>query len=432
MMNMDWKELYDRKIVTAEQAVRKIKSNDNVVFSQTAAVPLLTAVTLYNNKELYDNVNIYHMFTLGHGAYMKPECYGHFRHFGNFVASNSRQALMDKQADFIPCYFHEVPKMFKESFTIDVAVIAMTTPDKNGYCSFGLSCDYSKAAAKSAKILIAEMNEMMPFTMGEENRIHISEIDYVLPCSYFLPEIPLPTITEIENNIGKYCASMVNDGATVQLGIGAIPHAVALYLSEKNDLGVHTEMFSDSLMELIKKGVVNNSKKNINKDKSVSAFIMGTNELYDFVNNNADIELFPVDYVNDPYVISQNDNVVSINSCLEIDLMGQVNSETIGLSQYSGVGGQVDFVRGARRSKNGLSIMAMPSTASKGAISRIVPFLSPGAAVTTSRNDVDVVVTEYGVANLRYKTLAQRAESLIAIAHPDFREELLLEFEKRF
>lgn len=431
-MNTNWKELYDSKIVTAEEAVKNIKNNDNVVFSQTASVPLLTALTLYENRELYDNVSIYHMFTLGHGEYMRPECYGHFRHFGNFAASNSRQALMDKQADFIPCYFHEVPRMFRESFTVDVAVIAMTPPDKDGYCSFGLSCDYSKAAAKYAKILIAEMNDMMPFTMGKENRIHISEIDYVIPCSYFLPEIPLPVITEVEDNIGKYCASMVNDGATVQLGIGAIPHAVALSLSEKNDLGVHTEMFSDSLMELIKKGVVNNSRKNINKGKSVSAFIMGTSDLYGFVNNNDDVELFPVDYVNDPYVISQNDNVVSINSCLEIDIMGQVNSETIGLSQYSGVGGQVDFVRGARRSKNGISIMAMPSTASKGTISRIVPFLSSGSAVTTSRNDVDVVVTEYGVADLRYKSLSQRAESLLAIAHPEFREELLFELKKRF
>lgn len=431
-MDMNWKELYARKIVTAEHAVRNIKNNDNVVFSQTASVPLLTAVTLYNNRNLYNNVNIYHMFTLGNGVYMKPECYGHFRHFGNFLASNSRQALKDKQADFIPCYFHEVPRMFEESFSVDVAVISMTPPDKDGYCSFGLSCDYSKAAAKSAKLLIAEMNEMMPYTMGKENRMHISEIDFIIPCSYFLPEIPLPEITEVENNIGKYCASLVNDGSTVQLGIGAIPHAVALYLSEKNDLGVHTEMFSDSLMELMKKGVVNNSRKNINKGKSVSAFVMGTKSLYDFVDNNADVELFPVDYVNDPYVISQNDNVVSINSCLEIDLMGQVNSESIGLDQYSGVGGQVDFVRGAKKSKNGVSIMAMPSTASNGKISRIVPLLSPGSAVTTSRNDVDVVVTEYGVADLRYKTLSQRAEKLISIAHPDFREELLLEFKKRF
>ena len=322
--------------------------------------------------------------------------------------------------------------MFGNAFPVDVAVITMTPPNEDGFCSYGVSCDYGRAASKAAKILIAEMNDRLPFVLGEQNRIHISEIDYIVPCSYEVPSIPMPTISEVERNIAKYCASLVKDGSTLQFGIGSIPNAIAQELVDKKDLGIHTEMFSDSVVELMKKGVVNNSKKNIHKGKVISTFIMGTPELYEFVNNNPDIELYPVEYVNDPFVIGQNDNVVSINSCLEVDLMGQVNSESIGLKQFSGSGGQVDFVRGAAASKGGISIMAMPSTAAKGTLSRIVPFLAQGAAVTTSRNDVDYVVTEYGIASLRYKTLRQRAESLIKIAHPDFREELMNEFNKRF
>lgn len=429
---MNWKELYKEKILSAEQAIRHIKDNDYVVFSQTAGVPDVISKTLYEHREEYHNVNIYHMFTLGESECTRPECYGHFNHFGNFIGANTRRASFDGKVDFIPCFFHEVPRMFGNAFPVDVAVITMAPPNEDGFCSYGVSCDYGRAASKAAKILIAEMNDRLPFVLGEQNRIHISEIDYIVPCSYEVPSIPMPTISEVERNIAKYCASLVKDGSTLQFGIGSIPNAIAQELVDKKDLGIHTEMFSDSVVELMKKGVVNNSKKNIHKGKVISTFIMGTPELYEFVNNNPDIELYPVEYVNDPFVIGQNDNVVSINSCLEVDLMGQVNSESIGLKQFSGSGGQVDFVRGAAASKGGISIMAMPSTAAKGTLSRIVPFLAQGAAVTTSRNDVDYVVTEYGIASLRYKTLRQRAESLIKIAHPDFREELMNEFNKRF
>lgn len=271
----------------------------------------------------------------------------------------------------------------------------------------------------------------MPHTCGEENKIHIDEIDFLVPCSYDLPEIPRPKITDIEKNIGKYCASLVKDGDTLQFGIGAIPDAVAMFLKDKKHLGIHTEMFSDSVIDLIELGVIDNSQKKINNGKIVSAFVMGTKRLYDYIDNNPQIELFPIEYVNNPQIIGKNDNVVSINSCIEVDLMGQVNSETIGSRQFSGTGGQVDYVRGAAISQGGISIIAMPSTTADERISKIVPFLAEGIAVTTSRKDVDYIITEYGIAPLKYKTLRERAENLIKIAPPKFRDELQKEFQKR-
>ena len=429
---MSWKGTYKSRITTAEKAIKAIKSGDYVVFSETAGIPQLIAKTLAQHKDEYDDVKIYHMLTLGDAPYLKPECYGHFRHITNFVGGNSRQALLDQQADFIPCYFKDVPAMFGDAFPVDVAVVSVSNPDMDGYCSFGVSCDYAKAATKKAKTVIAEINEMTPYTFGPLNKIHVSEIDYIVPCAYKLPEIPNPVIGEVEKNIGKNCASLIQDGATLQLGIGAIPDAVLLSLYDKKDLGIHTEMFSDGVVDLVEAGVITNMRKNLHKGKFVSTFIMGTSKVYDFIDNNPAVTLYPVDYVNDPWVIGQNDNLISINSCIEVDMMGQVASETLGLKQFSGTGGQVDFVRGAKLSKGGISIMAMPSTAAKGTASRIVPFLAAGAAVTTPRNDVDYIVTEYGVAKLRGKTLRERAQNLIKIAHPDFREGLMKEYEKRF
>ena len=314
---------------------------------------------------------------------------------------------------------------------MDVAVNQVSYPDSEGNCSFGLSCDYTKAAAEKARLVIAEMNENMPYVEGD-NKIHISRLDYIIPTNLALPEIPLPKITDVEKAIGRNCASLIEDGSTLQLGIGAIPDAVLLFMGDKKDLGIHTEMFSDGVIDLVESGVVNGSKKTLHPGKLVATFLMGTRRLYDFVDKNACVEMRPVDYVNDPRVIAQNEKMVSINSCIEVDLMGQVASETIGLKQFSGTGGQVDYVRGAAWSAGGKSIMAMPSTAAKGKASRIVPFLAQGAAVTTSRNDVDYVVTEYGIARLKGKTLKQRARALIAVAHPDFRPMLEEEYQKRF
>lgn len=429
---MSWKGTYKSRITTAEKAVKAIKDNDYVVFSETAGIPQLIAKTLADHREDYHNVHIYHMLTLGDAPYLKPECYGHFHHITNFVGGNSRQALLDQHADFIPCYFKDVPAMLGEAFPVDVAVVSVSNPDNEGYCSFGVSCDYAKAACKKAKTVIAEINEMTPYTFGSQNKIHVSEIDHIVPCAYNLPEIPNPTIGEVEKNIGKNCASLIKDGATLQLGIGAIPDAVLMFLGDKRDLGIHTEMFSDGVVDLVEEGVINNSKKTLHRGKFVSTFIMGTRKVYNFIDNNPNVCLYPVDYVNDPWVIGQNDNMVSINSCIEVDLMGQVASETLGLKQFSGTGGQVDFVRGAALSKGGISIMAMPSTAAKGKASRIVPLLTEGAAVTTPRNDVDYIVTEYGIAKMKGKTLRERAQNLIAIAHPDFRAGLEEAFEKRF
>ena len=429
---MSWKGTYKSRITTAGKAIKAIKDNDYVVFSETAGIPQLIAKTLADHREDYHNVHIYHMLTLGDAPYLKPECYGHFHHITNFVGGNSRQALLDQKADFIPCYFKDVPAMLGEAFPVDVAVVSVSNPDAEGYCSFGVSCDYAKAATQKAKTVIAEINEMTPHTFGVQNKIHVSEIDYIVPCAYNLPEIPNPTIGEVEKNIGKHCASLIKDGATLQLGIGAIPDAVLMFLGDKRDLGIHTEMFSDGVVDLVEEGVINNSKKTLHRGKLVSTFIMGTRKVYNFIDNNPNVCLYPVDYVNDPWVIGQNNNMVSINSCIEVDLMGQVASETLGLKQFSGTGGQVDFVRGAALSKGGISIMAMPSTAAKGKASRIVPLLAEGAAVTTPRNDVDYIVTEYGIAKMKGKTLRERAQNLIAIAHPDFRAGLEEAFETRF
>lgn len=428
---MDWKKIYDARVSSATEAIKVIKDGDYVVFSHAAGVPQLTSAELMAKRENYHNVYIYHMLSIGKGEYLQPEAEGHFRHITNFVGGNSRQAIAEKRADFFPSFFKDVPGILGDIFPVDVAVIQVSAPDRDGFCSFGVSCDYTKAAAEKASVVIAEVNEIMPY-VGGDNKIHVSKMDYIIPCSYTLPEIPLPKITEVEKEIGKHCASLIEDGSTLQLGIGAIPDAVLLFLKDKKDLGIHTEMFSDGVVELVEAGVVTGKRKTLHPGKLIATFLMGTRKLYDFVDNNPDVELHPVNYVNDPWTIAKNENMISINSCIEVDLMGQVGSESMGLKQFSGTGGQVDYVRGAALSKGGKSIMAMPSTAARGTVSRIVPFLSEGAAVTTSRNDVDYVVTEYGVASLRGKTLKQRAESLINIAHPDFRESLKQEYHKRF
>ncbi len=298
----------------------------------------------------------------------------------------------------------------------------VTPPDEQGFCSYGLSVDYTQAAAESAKIVIAQMNTKLPRTAG--SKIHLDALTWIVEHDSPLVELPPPHVGEVERRIGEHVATLVPNGATLQLGIGAIPDAALLSLRDKKDLGIHSEMFSDGVVALAEAGVVTNQKKTIHRGKFVATFLMGTSKLYRFVHNNPDVEMHPVDYVNDPYVIGQHDNMISINSALQVDLMGQVNAEMIGNVQFTGVGGQVDFVRGAGRSAGGKSIIALPSTAAKGKVSRICRQLDAGAAVSTSRNDVHYVVTEYGIADLRGKTLQQRAAALIAIAHPDFRDQL--------
>jgi 4-hydroxybutyrate CoA-transferase len=367
----------------------------------------------------------------------------HFIHNSFFVGVNSRDAVNGGRAKYTPCFFHEIPRLFTTGvLPVDVTMCQLSPPDDQGYCSFGISVDYTKPAAESSKIVIAQINELMPRTLGD-SFIHVSKLEYIVEQNEPLLELGREKIgtTEIEKeqyvtkitaemDIGRYCAELIEDGVCLQLGIGAIPDAMLPFLEEKKDLGIHTEMFADGVVELVRKGVINGARKNLHTGKMVANFLMGTRKLYDFVHNNPMVEMRPVDYTNDPYIIGQNDNVVSINSCLQLDLLGQVASDTIGPLQFNGVGGQVDFVRGAARSKGGKSILAFPSTAGGGRYSRIVPILDSGAVVTTSRYDVHYVVTEYGIANLRGKSVKERAKQLIAIAHPDFRKQLDTELNK--
>ena len=368
---------------------------------------------------------------MGKAPYCQPGMEKHFRHNALFVGGSTRKAVEEGRGDYTPCFFHEIPKLFTDgTLPVDVTFLQLSEPDENGVCSYGVSVDYTQPAAEAAKLVIAQINKNMPYTYG--NGINLKDIDYIVEKDEPLIELQPPKIGETEHKIGEYVASLIHDGDTLQLGIGAIPDAVLSFLGDKKDLGIHSEMFSDGVVDLARKGVITNKKKTIDQGKFVSCFLMGTKKLYDFVNNNPDVLMERVDYTNDPFVVAKIDNIISINSAMQVDLMGQVNAEMIGYKQFSGVGGQVDFVRGASRAKGGKAIIAMPSTAGHGKISKIVPLLDEGAAVTTSRNDVDYIITEFGIAPLKGRTLRQRAIALIKIAHPDFREGLIAEFEKRF
>ena len=424
-------DIYKSKVITADQAATKVKSGNRVVIGHACGEPIEVLASMVSNCEAYENVEIIHMVAMSESEYARPGMESHFRHNSLFVGGSTREAVSSGRADFTPCYFSETPNLFKEELPVDVALIQVTTPDKYDYCSFGVSNDYTKPASKCAKLVIAEVNNKMPRTMGD-SFIHVSEIDYIVESNHQIIELNPPKIGDVEKSIGEHCASLIEDGSTLQLGIGAIPDAVLLFLKDKKDLGIHSEMISDGVVELVEAGVVTNKLKTIHPGKIVVTFLMGTQRLYDFVNNNPMVEMYSVDYVNDPTVIAKNSKMISINSCVQVDLMGQVASESIGLKQISGVGGQVDFVRGANMCKDGKSIMAMASTTSKGKISKIVPLLDEGSAVTTGRNDVNYVVTEYGIAKLKGKNLKERARALINIAHPNFRLSLIQEWEKRF
>jgi 4-hydroxybutyrate CoA-transferase len=371
------------------------------------------------------NVEIVQVVNVGPAEYAKPGMEHSFRSNGIFLlGAPVRKAVEEGRASYTPCFFSELPRLFRQRILpVDVVLMQVTPPDEEGYCSYGLSADYTQSAAESAKIVIAQMNRNLPRTAGV--RIHLDALTWIVEQDAPLVEFAAPSFGEVERQIGEHIALLVPDGATLQLGIGAIPEAALLSLKNKRDLGIHTEMFSDGVAALAEAGVITNRRKTINQGKFVATFLMGSSTLYNFVHNNPAVEMHPVDYVNDPCIIGQHDDMISINSALQVDLSGQVNAEMIGHLQFSGTGGQVDFVRGASRSNGGKSIIAMPSTAARGSISRICRQLDEGAAVTTSRNDVHYVITEYGIANLRGKTLQQRAEALIEIAHPAFRASLI-------
>lgn len=428
---MNWKEEYSDKIVSVQEAVSHVQSGNRIVFSHACGEGQYLTDELVNQAERLENVEIVHMVAMGTAPYCQPGMEKHFRHNALFVGGSTRKAVEEGRADYTPCFFHEIPRLFTDGcLPVDVAFIQVSLPDERGYCSFGISVDYTQPAAQAAKLVIAQVNKNMPYTYG--NGIHLKDIDFIVEKDEPLIELQPPKIGETEHKIGEYVASLIHDGDTLQLGIGAIPDAVLSFLGEKKNLGIHSEMFSDGVVDLARKGVITNTKKTINPGKFVSCFLMGTRKLYDFVDHNEDVLIEAVDYTNDPFVVAKIDNIISINSAIQVDLMGQTNSEMIGNRQFSGVGGQVDFVRGASRAKGGKAIIAMPATAAKGKISKIVPLLDEGSAVTTSRNDIDYVVTEFGIASLKGKTLRQRAKALIEIADPRFKPSLITEFEKRF
>lgn len=424
---MHWTEIYKTRLTTVEDAIRNIKNGDTVVTTGFASTPLESLRVLAANHSNYQNVTIYNMLPMGEGECFKPECHNNFCHLTNFVCAISRPPIWNGTGFYMPAFFKDVPQMIGKSIRCDVAIISTTPPDDDGFVSLGATNTYAMSAIENADIVIAEVNPNQPRTFGDTH-LHISKIKHIVPVNYKLPELHSAPLDPVEETIGRHCATLIEDGSTLQIGIGAIPDAVLAELTDKHDLGIHTEMFSDGVMNLIEAGVITGNKKTLLRGKIVTTFVMGSEKLYKFVDNNPMVEFYSVDYINDPYIIGKNNKMVAINSCIEVDLQGQVASESMGTRQYSGTGGQVDFVRGAALSNEGKSIMAMRSTAAHGTISRIVSVLSPGAAVTTSRNDVDYVVTEYGIAHLKGLHLHQRAEALITIAHPDFRDKLWKEY----
>jgi 4-hydroxybutyrate CoA-transferase len=426
---LPWQAAYQSKLRTASEAIGLVQSGQKIGAGHAIGEPTPLLVELAQQKDRLQNVEVYHMNAFGPVPYVAPGFEGHIHHTSLFAGKNSRQAIHEGRADFIPVFFSEIPRLFRErTLDIDVALVQVSPPDEDGYCSFGLAVDYAPAMVETAGLVIAEVNAQMPYTYG--TRIHISQLDVLVETCRPLPEFPASDVhapidpASVEARIAQYVAALVQDGSVLQLGIGTIPDAVLKFLTDKKDLSVHTEMFSDGVMALVKAGVVNGRYNRLAPGKITATFIVGSRQLYDFVHHNPMINMQPVDYTNNVTVASQLDKLVSINSAIQVDFFGEVCSDTIGFKQFSGVGGQVDFVRSASMARGGVSVIALPSTAKDGTVSRIVPTLDPGACVTTSRNDVHFVATEFGCVNLWGKSIQQRTEALIGIAHPAFRESL--------
>jgi len=426
---MDWTKLYEERITTAQDVVRTVKSGNRIFLSGNASVPQKVLDALVAYAPNLNNVEIVQVLTVGTSDYVKPEMQGHLRVNSMFISADIRKAVQDGRADFTPVLLSEFPLLFKEGhLPLDVALIQVSPPDEHGFCSLGVEVGPTKTPAETAKVLIAEVNEQMPRTLGD-SFIHIGRIHHVVPVNYPIRELPqaVEGESEIVEKIAGHIAELIPDGATIQLGIGGIPDAVLKYLYNKKDLGIHTELFSDGVIDLVNAGVLTNARKTLHPGKIVAGFMLGTRHLYDWADDNPMIEMHRTEYVNDPFVIAQNENMVAINSAIEVDLTGQVCADSIGPKLYSGVGGQMDFIYGASRSKGGVPIIALPSTVTLKdgrVLSKIVHMLKQGAGVVTSRNHVHYIVTEYGVAALYGRTIRERAKALIGISHPQFREEL--------
>ncbi|MFO7683557.1 MAG: acetyl-CoA hydrolase/transferase C-terminal domain-containing protein [Chloroflexota bacterium] len=427
---MNWNTLYRDKVTSVHDALSVIESGNRIYIGGGAGVPVqLTQGLTQRAPELRD-VELTHILTFAEAPYCKPEYQKSFRVNALFIGHNVRTAVHEGRADFTPIFLHEIPGLFKNGILpIDVALIAISPPDEHGFCSFGVEVGTTKPAAESAKVIVAEVNQKMPRTLGD-SFIHLSRIQHIVETDYPIPEAPQGGSTPEHLQVGAHIAAMIPNGATLQMGIGSIPDAVLQNLGDHKDLGIHTELFSDGVVKMVQSGVITCSQKTFHPGKIVAGFLFGTQLLYDFIHNNPLIELHPTDYVNDPFNIARNNNMVAINSAVEIDLTGQVCADSMGPRLYSGAGGQVDFIRGAARSKGGLPIIALLSTARHGEVSRITPMLNRGAGVVTTRNDVHYVATEYGVALLYGKSIRQRAQALINIAHPKFRDELTFEAHK--
>jgi len=420
-----WEQIYRRKVTDVAGALAHIESNSRMYVGGGAGVPVELTKGLTARAPELENVEVVHILTFAPAVYAEAEYMKSFRVNALFIGTNVRAAVNNGHADFTPIMLSEIPRLFQEGGTLplDVALISVSPPDAHGFCSFGVEVGATKPAAENARIIIAEVNQQMPRTLGD-SFIHVSRLTHIVETDYPVPEAPQGGSTPDHLKIGERIAELIPNGATLQMGIGSIPDAVLQYLGNHRDLGVHTELFSDGVIDLVEQGVITCSKKSFHPGKIIAGFLFGTKRLYEFIHNNPMIELHPSDYVNDPFNIARNDKMIAINSAIQVDLTGQVCADSIGTRLYSGVGGQLDFMRGASRSKGGIPIIGLLSTARGGTISRIVPTLTEGSGVVTTRYDVHDVVTEFGVAHLYGKTVRERAQALIAVSHPQFREEL--------
>lgn len=422
---MGWQSIYRSKVTDLDTALSTIQSHNRIYIGGGAGVPIQLSQGLVRRASELKNVEVTHILTFADAPYVAPEYGEAFRVNALFIGANVRGAVQDGRADFTPVFLSEIPRLFHEDgpLPLDVALISLSPPDEHGFCSFGVEIGTTKPAAEAARIILAEINPRMPRTHGD-SFIHVSQLTHIVEVDYPLPQAPQGGATEVHLQIGRNIADMIPNGATLQMGIGSIPDAVLQNLTHHRHLGVHTELFSDGVIDLVQAGIITCTRKSFHPGKIIAGFLFGTKRLYDFVDDNPIIEMHPTDYVNDPYNIARNDNMVAINSAMQVDLTGQVNADSIGPRFYSGVGGQLDFIRGAARAKNGLPIIALPATAKGGELSRIVPMLYEGSGVVTTRNDVHYIVTEYGVAQLYGKSVRERTRALINIAHPKFRDEL--------
>jgi len=425
MHTLDWKHKYESKICSAAKAMRLIRSGHSVFVGTGCGQPQHLVHALVEHCTEISDVHIVHLLTSGSAPYADEQFRERFKMNTFFIADNVRDAMGRGIGDYLPIFLSDIPRLFRSGeIPLDAALIQVTPPDENGLVSLGVSVDIVKSAAENARLVIAEVNPRMPRTLGD-SFLHVYDLDWLVPVDAPLLEMESAPQSEVTQRIGAYVASLIEDGATLELGIGRIPHAVLQNLAGKKELGIHTEMINDLIIDMVESGVVTGSRKTFDRGKIVASFCMGTRRIYDYIDDNPLFAFHPTEYVNDPFLIGQQQRMVAINVALEVDLTGQVCADSLGTRFFSGIGGQVDFNRGAARAEGGKAIIALPSTAKDGAISRIVPQLSPGAGVVTTRGDVHYVVTEYGVAYLHGKSVQERAMALISVAHPNYRAELL-------